>query len=272
MFLCPLYLIPGSPLLLSFRPLFIRDRFAAGGPAGHRTAFLADGREVVMQDLFFGLGHSSYVILIGMDYTNSFSLFNLHGDHFASWPDDIFFAWLGGFFDGEGCIYLPKGPGVEVSVANTEAGVIHSIHKRLHAGVITEVKFLSNNWKTKYHWRLRNLPEVYELLLRMRPFLTIKAAKADLALAKARKYLDERAAIVERNNAILEMLKTHKKYEVAAHFGVTRQTVYSVARHGRPYNVGPRSRPINPETLRKSNQIHRKELVQVHTQSTIISE
>ena len=101
---------------------------------------------------------------------------------FENWNDDQFAAWLAGFFDGEGCVYIPQTPGIELSIANTNREVIEAIHRRLAIGIIMEVTFDQEGWKTKYHWRVRTYDEAYALLKIIRPYLTIKASKADQAI------------------------------------------------------------------------------------------
>jgi hypothetical protein len=193
---------------------------------------------------------------------------------FEQWTDEQFIIWFAGFFDGEGCIYIPKGPGAEVSVANTNREVIEAIHQRLNLGIVVEVEFVSHNWNTKYHWRLRNLPEIYDLLTRLRPFLTIKAEKADRALAKAGLYVEAKRALAERNVGILEMLKTHKQHEVATAFNLTRQTVATVsATGGRIKKMGRRRRSdVRPDdVIRQHVQTHKKELAHPTTKTRLLT-
>lgn len=205
---------------------------------------------------------------MGMDKTNLSNVSSL----FDGWTDDQFTAWFAGFFDGEGCIYIPKNAiGMEMSVANTDRPVIDGIHARLGLGIIMQVTFSKKNWKTKFHWRLRNMPEIHSLLQRVRPFLVIKTTKADEALRVAAHYIKLRDDKLARNMRIVEMVKTHKLGEVAKEFGLSRQTVADIRdRGGRTKPMGRRRRGIPDSQIRTSVQTHGKQLVKVTTRSTLI--
>ncbi len=192
---------------------------------------------------------------------------------FETFSDEIFMAWFAGFFDGEGCIYTnPDGKAMEITVANTERDVIRAIHERLGFGIISETTFSTHNWKTKYQWRLRNMPEIHALLSRMRPYLTIKACKADRAMELAASYIHQRREMAERNKSVLEMLKTHRQFEVADAFGLTRQTVATIKRSGgRLRPMGRRRKGRSDLEIRTSVQSHHKDLVKVTTTTKLIA-
>lgn len=142
----------------------------------------------------------------------------------TSMTDAEFTCWLAGFFDGEGCIYLSRRTrAIELSIANTDKAVIEFIQSRLARGTVTVVTYSRPEWKTKYHWRLRNLPEAFALLTRLRPYLKIKGAKADEALGRCADYLNDRKRIDARNAEIIHLVESGMTcVEVSKRFGLSR--------------------------------------------------
>lgn len=146
---------------------------------------------------------------------------------FEGWSDDVFAAWLAGYFDGEGCIHLPKtGIGIDVSIASTTQPVIEAIHARIRLGIVDRVTFDRENWKTKFSWRLRRYAEAQQVLLLMRPYLTIKAAKADIALDYLRAKLDKTAQRHHLYAEVVQMVDSGvPRSEIAEALGVSRKRV-----------------------------------------------
>lgn len=149
---------------------------------------------------------------------------------FDSMDDTQFACWLAGFFDGEGCIHIPKF-GVEVSIASTDRAVIEAIQQRTGIGVVVVVTYDKVEWKTKYHWRVRNYPQAGAILRFMRPFLAIKGAKADEALVRTDKWDQKRALLKQRNQEILDMVASGKTCkETGKYFGLSPESVRLVVR------------------------------------------
>lgn len=144
---------------------------------------------------------------------------------FKGWTDDQFSAWLAGFFDGEGCIYLsPKGTGVELSIANTVQEVIVGICERLQCGIITAVEFNEERWRTKYHWRVRNYADAEHVLSLIRPYLVVKQVKADEALERIRH--SAWRGYKQRDQEIIALAKEGHAYtELAERFRLSYRSV-----------------------------------------------
>lgn len=145
-----------------------------------------------------------------------------------SWSDREFACWLAGFFDGEGCVYLnPKAiRSCEVSIASTDEHVIRAIHSRIGIGSITKVVYSTSKWKPKYQYRVRNYRDVLVFLETIRPFLIVKAEKADEALLRAQQVYDERELRRNRNMQILEMSASgFLDREIASKLGVSRSLI-----------------------------------------------
>lgn len=144
---------------------------------------------------------------------------------FDTWDDTAFAAWLAGFTDGEGCIYIPKN-GMIITLANTNSEVIRAIGRRLGYGTIRETIHSQSKWKPKFTIEFKNYAETTAFLEIVRPYLTIKADKADAALAKAARWTDKLSATKQRN---IEMLRlrglglTHR--EIGVRFGISRTSV-----------------------------------------------
>lgn len=148
--------------------------------------------------------------------------------------DEQFAAWLAGFFDGEGCIYLPKGPGVEISIGNTNKKVIYMIFKRLGVGIVSRTRYTRPEWKDKYSWRVRNYPQVERILVLMRPFLAIKGRKADEALARIKDRMSVRMEKHRRNHMVMDLVESGmRRVDVAKRAKITRGMVDWIVRNGR---------------------------------------
>ena len=149
---------------------------------------------------------------------------------FDDWFEGDFTRWLAGFFDGEGCIYLPKRSGIALNISNTCEDVIRSIHDSLGIGVVITSTFDNPKWKTRFSWECRRYDEAKIVLDRLYPYLTIKKAKADVALARIRASMDRTQAKLERSQAILDAINTGEHYQVIAdRFGVSYTAVNSLA-------------------------------------------
>jgi hypothetical protein len=142
-------------------------------------------------------------------------------DNVASLSDELFYVWLAGFFDGEGCVHLPK-RGVDISIANTDRGIIRLIARRTGVGIINEISYSRPEWKTKYHWRVRNYPHAAKFLSRVIPYLSLKHDSAIAAMDRAlqwEKELCELEARAIEMQSLCDQGLTQK--EVGLRFGVT---------------------------------------------------
>jgi DNA-binding CsgD family transcriptional regulator len=136
------------------------------------------------------------------------------------WSEEQFICWLAGFFDGEGCIHLPP-RGIDVSIASTDRAVIEAIQAHTCIGVINVVTYDRAEWRTKYHWRVRNLPEAGALLRRLRPFLFIKAAQAYLAIQRCDAWDAKRVSLAARNAEIIALAGSGVSHrEISRRFGL----------------------------------------------------
>lgn len=96
-------------------------------------------------------------------------------------------AYLGGFFDGEGCIAIVKGKNhlgnvqysLRVIVSNTNDYVLH-LYKLSFGGRIQKRKYKKPEWRDCYAWELSST-RAYDFLKCIYPYLILKKAQADLA-------------------------------------------------------------------------------------------
>ena len=146
---------------------------------------------------------------------------------FDDMNDDQFFAWLAGFFDGEGCLYFRTNrPGFEITIANTDKAVIVGIRDRLKIGVIQEVTYSKENWKTKYAWRVRNYNDCEIVLRPISKFVTVKRNKVISGLARIDDLKEQRKKQDERNMEIVSLAKSGKRYrEIAVQFNLSYRTI-----------------------------------------------
>lgn len=171
---------------------------------------------------------------------------------FQDWSDERFAVWLAGFFDGEGCIYIPK-QGVDVSISNTNGEVIRAIFERVGVGFIEITTHGNLSWKPKHSWRVKTYVEAHAVLKLLRPYLVLKAEKADIALVKTQRFLDVRDLILERNRQIIQMSKTCTQKEVAAHFGLSRQSIWRIVNPETWQAISERRRvPVEKRRVKRS--------------------
>lgn len=192
---------------------------------------------------------------------------------FTDWSDDRFAAWLAGFFDGEGCIHLPKsGVGIELSIANTVPDVITAIHKRVGLGIVTKIEFAGVSWKTKYHWRVRNYPEADAVLRMIRPHLVIKADQADAAVAFIAPKIEERRAMARRNAEIRQLSADGwKQRAIAERFEISVRSVQQVLYRTDERQPWQPRRETDGRFLRRSTQRHLKAKVAPVTATEVIA-
>jgi hypothetical protein len=149
--------------------------------------------------------------------------------YFLALPDHAFAAWLAGFFDGEGSVYLSTGQptSIAVSIGNTNRDIVESIARRVGIGSIETRLQKSLNWNTTYIWRVRTFAGARTVLLLMRPYLTIKAEDADRALRRIAVYAEKRQRIETRNAEICALAATgkHTITAIAKRFGMHRSWV-----------------------------------------------
>lgn len=87
--------------------------------------------------------------------------------------------WLAGFFDGEGCIQCPRGlVPLRVTVAQINAEPLNVFRRIFGGNVYREPK---PGYRDMHLWAITGRAAV-DALLKLRPFLTIKAEEADLGV------------------------------------------------------------------------------------------
>lgn len=137
-------------------------------------------------------------------------------------------AYLAGFFDGEGCVYIgkqnPKHTPVpqhilQVIISQSNESVMRYWQERLGVGVIKEKKYKRDKRKNSYQWFM-SAAQAEEFLRLILPYLRIKAPQAEIAL-EYRKTKGKRGgkgrgirtteAILKRRDELTFELKEMKK-------------------------------------------------------------
>lgn len=170
---------------------------------------------------------------------------------FDELSDEQFAIWFAGFFEGEGCVYIPKKPfGICVTVANTQKDVIFGIHQRLACGGVSAVNFANKTWKTKYVWESKRYEDALRVLHLLRPYLFIKAEKADEAIQRIEGRLAFHQRRLDRNQEIYNAVKSGMlQKDAAVKFGVHKSNVsYICRRIERGAYVAPRAREFSEYT------------------------
>lgn len=100
-------------------------------------------------------------------------------------------AYIAGLIDGDGALFITKWDKkdrpnpryrVELSVTNTSQPIVEWLKHTLKAGRIASLNHRNAKDKQAYQWVLPHVP-IKPLLEEIRPYLIVKAHKADLALA-----------------------------------------------------------------------------------------
>ena len=94
-------------------------------------------------------------------------------------PSPFDWAYLAGVIDGEGSILI-RDRSVRVRVVNTNYELVHWIAQHFRGAVYTEQR--DHPRKRSYTWVLAAREPVRELLREVRPWLIVKADRADQAL------------------------------------------------------------------------------------------
>lgn len=98
-------------------------------------------------------------------------------------------AWAAGLFDGEGCIVIRKPAGqnrkayvVQLTLANVHRPALERFIQISGVGYLRARTFLrGEKWRKVWVWQTA-AAKAEQVLKKLRPFLTIKAEEADLAL------------------------------------------------------------------------------------------
>lgn len=95
------------------------------------------------------------------------------------------YAYLAGFFDGEGSICITKwrfhaALCVQLQVANTERWVLEW-YKFVFGGNTYKKPCQNKNWKDSYSWTVSG-KKAKETLIALLPYLKLKKAQAEIAL------------------------------------------------------------------------------------------
>jgi transcriptional regulator with XRE-family HTH domain len=149
-------------------------------------------------------------------------------EHFS---EDAFLGYVAAFLDGEGSIIfnqVRRGTYIRCVFTNTHEEVLLMMQKRLGFGTVLKKK-RRENWKQCFFLYVNSFDDSERLLRLIRPYLVIKAAKADKALA----IIDERTRTLnsykDRNKIILsEIERGMPQTEIAKRFGLTQQAISTI--------------------------------------------
>lgn len=187
-------------------------------------------------------------------------------DYFAGWPDRTFWPWLAGFFDGEGCIHLPKNHvGIDVSVSNTNRDLIESLHRHVGMGYIEEITFDQPGWNTKYSWRVRRYADARHVIIQMREWLTIKADAADAAMLRIAAVARRASETRGRHADVVRLSNTGMaQKDIAEQLNLNRGTVSVIISRAKARGLSPadiedeRETPLLVKSMRAWTQKHTK--------------
>lgn len=112
-------------------------------------------------------------------------------------------AYLAGFFDGEGCISLYKNDGrhyrLEICMANTNEWVAKWFHFVFGGTLYLEEASKKNpKWRDVWRWQLRSRKTQY-FLISLLPYLKLKKPQAELALQFLERKIQGKHTIPEQS-------------------------------------------------------------------------
>lgn len=91
-------------------------------------------------------------------------------------------AYLAGFFDGEGCLTFPESGSPQLTITQVETGVLYWIKDTTSIGKV------SNKGGSASAWRLTNVHDILWFLRGVEPYLKVKF----IALQRMTDYLERR--------------------------------------------------------------------------------
>lgn len=116
--------------------------------------------------------------------------------------------YTAGFFDGEGCVFLQTGGGLEVRIAQVDTTPLILIQEK-YGGLVKPLAVSGNSCPCS-QWRIMRWEEGVEFLRRIRPFLIVKAAQVDEVLTyfeKERLVDPLRFTVRGRNLTVVERME-----------------------------------------------------------------
>jgi hypothetical protein len=190
--------------------------------------------------------HSSYNILMDI----------------KQFSDESFAGYLAGLLDGEGSIEIhPKECGVRVRIANTFKAVLDDIQSRLGYGRVQA--YPKRPTLPLFVLCTSNAHDSRALLTFCRPYMQIKATRADKALAVITAMQGRSDAVEARNRAILAAIDAGEtQTSIAERFGVTQPFV-SYVKSRKTHGIGTR---LNPRRSLKKGSPPSAELFTKHGQ------
>jgi hypothetical protein len=143
-----------------------------------------------------------------------------------NWTDETFAAYVAGFMDGEGSIEIhPQECGVRIRIANIYLPALSGIRERLGFGKVEAYKRPAK-FKQLYAYCCSNATDCRSLLVTVRPYLTVKAKRADYALEVIARMQARMDALDTRNRSVLEMINSGaRQIDVARQFGVSQALI-----------------------------------------------
>jgi hypothetical protein len=146
-----------------------------------------------------------------------------------NFSEDAFAGYIAGFLDGEGSIITAAhryNHFIRIVLANTHEPTLLAIQKRLGFGNIHKRPSKNPKHKTLFVLYIDNFDRIEELLRMVRPYLYIKADKANEAF----KVIDKRKAsianIIQRNESIInEINKGLPQTEIAKKYKMSQQNI-----------------------------------------------
>ena len=100
-------------------------------------------------------------------------------------PTELDFAYMAGFFDGEGCISTHtsniNGMTITINITNTKIEVLEWIKERFEGSYILDKKSVSDKHKDAYTLMMTALPVIQKFVNSIYPYLIIKKPQADIA-------------------------------------------------------------------------------------------
>ena len=145
-----------------------------------------------------------------------------------NWSADAFNGYLAGFLDGEGCIEINKDEcGIRLRLANTHRPTLDAMCRRLGFGRVEEYGGRAERgYKRLFCYAISSAPDVERFLLTVRPFMSIKAEKADYALSIIRRQRERMDELDGRNKAVLDAIAAGRmQKDIAAEFGISQSLV-----------------------------------------------
>ena len=119
-------------------------------------------------------------------------------------------AYIAGFFDGEGCITF-NGKGFRIAVAQTNFEVLERIKKFVGLGFIIKPTKRKAHWKDSWVYYIARQKDIYIFLRKILKHLVVKRQLAEITIPKLKTIIDNQQRRIDRRQKLVRISRKLRK-------------------------------------------------------------